>query len=89
MRLVIQSIITAIDNLDDKVSYAVNEIDETILKVDSFMQIYLQLDFMVQELREIVLKGSILYDHLQIQLNALSLLHFTPSVIQPFRLVKF
>ena len=87
-RNTIQSDITAIDNLDDKVSYAVNEIDEKILKVDNFMQIYLQLDFMVQELREIVLKGSILYDFLQIQLNALSLSHLTPSVIQPFRLAE-
>ena len=39
-------------------------------------------------LREIILKGSILYDHLQIQLNALSLSHLTPSVIQPFRLAQ-
>ena len=70
----------------DKLSRAINELDEKILKVDNFMQIYLHLDFMVQELCEIVLKGSVLYDHLQIQLSALSLSHLTPSVIQPFRL---
>lgn len=87
-RNTLQSIITAVDNLDDKLSLAINELDVKILKVDNFMQIYLHLDFMVQELREIVLKGSILYDHLQIQLNALSLSHLTPSVIQPFRLAE-
>ena len=87
-RNTLQSIITAVDNLDDQLSRAINELDEKILKVDNFMQIYLHLDFMVQELREIVLKGSVLYDHLQIQLNALSLSHLTPSVIQPFRLAE-
>ena len=74
--------------MDDKLSRAINELDEKILKVDNFMQIYLHLDFMVQELCEIVLKGSVLYNHLQIQLNALSLSHLTPSVIQPFRLAE-
>lgn len=87
-RNTIQALITAVDNLDDKLSHAINELDEKILRVDNFLQIYLHVDFMVQELREVVLKGSILYDHLQIQLNALSLSHLTPSVIQPFRLAE-
>ena len=87
-RNTLQQDITAVGSLDDKVAHAINEIDAKIVKIDSFMQIYLQLDFMVQELRELVLKGSILYDHLQIQLNALSLSHLTPSVVQPFRLAE-
>ena len=43
---------------------------------------------MVQELGEIVLICSIPYDHLQIQLNALSLSYLTTSAIQPFRLAE-
>lgn len=87
-RNTIQALITAVDNLDDKLSHAIIDLDEKILRIDNFVQIYLQVDFMVQELWEIVLKGSILYDHLQIQLNALSLSHLTPCVIQPFRLAE-
>ena len=51
--------------------------------------LYLHIDFMVQELREIVLKGSILYDLLQIQLNALSLSHLTQVLYNLFEWLKF
>ena len=59
-RNTLKSIITTVDNLDDKLSHSIDELDEKILKVDGFLKVYLHLDFMVQELREIVLKGSIL-----------------------------
>ena len=75
----IQSIITAVNGLDDKISSAINESDEKIWKLDNFLQVYLHLHFMVQELRKIVLKGSLLYDHLQIGLKTLPLSHLFPS----------
>ena len=87
-RNAIKAIITAVDNLDHKLGETLTKIEDKLARVDTFYQAYLHLDFTIQELREIVLKGSLLYDHLQIQLNALSLSHLTPSVIQPFELTK-
>ena len=47
------------------------------------MQLYLQLDSIVQEIRRTVWQANSNVEHVQLQLNMLSLKHLSQSVINP------
>ena len=59
-----------------------------IIEVEYFVQMYLQLESIIEEIRRTIRQASFYMEHLQLQLNMLSLGHLSPSVISPRDLQK-
>ena len=54
-----------------------------IVKLEEFVQVYLQLDIIVAQVKQMINNGKIYMEHLSAQLDMLSLGHVSPSTITP------
>ena len=59
-----------------------------IVKLEEFVQVYLQLDIIVAQVKLMINNGKIYMEHLSAQLDMLSLGHVSPSIITPKNLKK-
>ena len=56
-------------------------LEKQVVQLEEFVQLYLQLDLIIKEAKRTVNNAQMYMEHLQLQLNMLSLGHLSPSVI--------
>ena len=75
----------ALANLDAKIGNITQAWDKKVFQVGQF---YLQLDSIIQAISRTFCKSNSYVEHVQLQLNMLSLGHLSPSVITPRKFKK-
>ena len=86
-RQAINKIIGSLSLLDSKIGNITQALEREVFQVSQFIQLYLQLDYVIQAIRTIWRAGTYM-EHIQLQLNMLSLGHLSPAVITPRSLKK-
>ena len=74
--------------MDTKLGNITQALEREVFQVGQFVQLYLQLDSVIQAVRRTIWQAGSYPDHIQLQLNMLSLGHLSPSVITPRGLKK-
>ncbi len=87
-RQVINDLVQDVKLVDNKIQNVTRALERQITKLEHFIQLYLQLDLIVEELKQTTNKGMQYLQHLETQLNMLSLGHLSPSTITPNNLRK-
>ena len=62
--------------------------ESQIVRLEEFVQIYLQLDLIIEQVKRMITNGRMYLEHLSSQLDMLSLGHVSPSIITPENLKK-
>ena len=78
----LNKMIGSLANLDVKLGNITQALEKEVFQVGQFVQLYLQLDSIIQDTRTVQQVNSYM-EHVQLQLNMLSLGHPSPSVITP------
>ena len=78
--------IGSLANSDVKLDSITQTIEKEVFQVGLFVHLYLPLDSIIQVIRRTVWKAKSYVEHVQLQLNMLSLGHLSPSVITPISL---
>ena len=79
----LNKIIGSLLNLDVKLGNITQALEKEVFQVGQSLQLYLQLDSIIQAIRRTVWQANSYVEHVQLQLNMLSLGHLSPSVITP------
>ena len=87
-RQTLNKIIGSLTVLDTKLGNITQVPEREVFQVGQFVQLYLQLDAVIQAVRRTIWQAGSYLDHIQLQLNMLSLGHLSPSVITPRGLKK-
>ena len=74
--------------MDSKLDNVTQLLEKQIIGVEYFVQMYLQPESIIEEIRRTIRQASFYMEHLQLQLNMLYLGHLSPSVISPRDLSK-
>ena len=80
-RQALNKIIRSLANFDVKLCNITQALEKQVFQVGQFLQLYLQLDSITQAIRRIVWQANPFMEHVQLQLNVLSLGHLSQSVI--------
>ena len=81
-RQTFNKLIVSLENLDIKFGNITQALEKEVFRVGQFVQLYLKLDSIMQAIRTVWQANSYV-EHIQLQLNMLSLVHLSPSVITP------
>ena len=87
-RQAINKIIGSLSLLDSKIGNITQALEREVFQVSQFIQLYLQLDSVIQAIRRTIWQTVTYMEHIQLQLNMLSLGHLSPAVITPRGLKK-
>ena len=79
-RQAINKMIGSLSLLDSKIGNITQALEREIFQVSQFIQLYLQLDSVIQAIRTIWQAGTYM-EHIQLQVNMLSLGHLSLAVI--------
>ena len=82
-RQALKKIIGSLANLAVKLGNIIQALENEVFQVGQFVQLYLQLYSIIQAIRRTVQEVNSYMEHIQLQLNMLSLGHLSPSVITP------
>ena len=82
-RQALNKTIQTLANLDVKFGNITQALEKEVFQVEQFVQLYLQLDSIIQAIRRTVWQANSYVEHEKLQLNMLSLGHLSPSVITP------
>lgn len=82
-RQAINNIAKNLVSIDAKVYNLTRALKLEIKELEHFLQLYLQLDLVIEELKSTTSKAFAYMAHLQLQLNMLSLGHLSPAIISP------
>ena len=74
-------IIGSLANLDVKLGNITQTLEKVVSQIGQFVQLYLHLDSNIQAIRRTVWQANLYVEHVQLQLNMLSLGHLSPSLI--------
>ena len=75
-RQALNKIICSLANLDVKLGSITQAREKEVFQVGQFVQLYLQLNSIIQAIRGTVWQGNSYAENVQLQLNMLSLGHF-------------
>ena len=84
----INKIIGSLSLLDSKIGNIIQALEREVFQVSQFIQLYLQLDSVIQAIRRTIWQTGTYMEHIQLQFNMLSLCHLSPAVIMPRGLKK-
>lgn len=87
-RQTIMRLVSSVTWLDRKLENLVNESFRQIAENRYFMELYLKLDLVTFEIREMIQNSQVYLEHLKTQLNFLTLGHLTPTNIPPRKLLS-
>ena len=87
-RQTLNKIIGSLTVSDTKLGNITQALEREVFQVGQFVQLYLQLDPVIQAVRRTIWQAGSYLDHIQLQLNMLLLGHLSPSVITPRGLKK-
>ena len=77
----INKLSTSINNIQERIYNVSQVLEKQVVQLEEFVQLYLQLDLIIEEAKRTVNSAQMYMEHLQLQLNMLSLGHLSPSVI--------
>ena len=80
-RQAINKIIGSLSLLNSKIGNITQALESKVFQVSQFIQLYLQLDSVIQAKRRTIWRAGTYMEHIQLQLNMLSLGHLSPAVI--------
>ena len=87
-RQTLNKIIGSLAVLDTKLGNITQALEREVFQVGQFVQLSFQLDSVIQAVRRTIWQAGSYLDHIQLQLNMLSLGHLSPSAITPRGLKK-
>ena len=82
-RQAIYNLITDIAQIDERLNSVTEELSKQIQELEAFISTYLQIDVVVEEIKQVISRVMMYLEHLQLQLNMLSLGRLAPSAITP------
>ena len=82
-RQTINNLSRSINRINERIDDTTKMLQTEIIELEQFVQMYLQLDLVIEETKRTVSNAQKYMEHLQLQLNMLSLGHLSPSVITP------
>ena len=82
-RETLNKIIGSLANLDVKLGKITQAFEKEVFHLGQFVQLYLQLDSIIQAIRRKVWQANSYVEYVQLQLNMPSLGQLPPSVITP------
>ena len=82
-RQTINKLIVSLRVLNYKLKNITQDLEREVFQVGQLVQLYLQLDAIIQTARRTIGQANAYMEHLQLQLNMLSLGHLSPSIITP------
>ena len=85
-RQAIMDLVESVFKLDEKLEKLVGEIQRQISENKYFLEMYLKLDLIINEIKEMIQNAMFYLEHLQTQLNFLSLGKLTPICLSPANL---
>lgn len=85
-RQAIIDLITSLHGLDDKLEMLVSDIRKEIRETRYFIEMYLKLDLILAEIKDMLQNAMFYLEHLRTQLNFLALGKLNPSTISPSNL---
>ncbi|MEW8543129.1 MAG: hypothetical protein AB2693_06300, partial [Candidatus Thiodiazotropha sp.] len=83
-RQTINDILNSLSDMDRKMETITGALELQIHELSHFVQVYTQLDLVVEELKRFMLKGLFLIEHLKVQLSFMSLSKLSTSIVNPF-----
>lgn len=86
-RHAIMGLVTSVLRLDKKLENLVNELQRQISENKHFTEMYLKLDLIIGEIKDMVQNAMFYLEHLQTQLNFLALGKLNPSCLSPKNLL--
>ena len=85
-RQAVLELIKSLHKLDIKLNKAVEMLNKEIFGLKYFLEIYLQLDVIVEELKTMMQRAMFHLETLRMHLNLLSLNHLSPTTVSPSNL---
>ena len=82
-RQAVNNLITDIVQIDERLNSVTEELSKQIQELEAFISTYLQIDVVVEEIKQVISRVMMYLEHLQLQLNMLSLGRLAPSTITP------
>lgn len=82
-RQAINTLTKGLHSIDLKLDNITEAIEGQLKELETFVQLYVQLDLITGELRLLIQKAMFYAEHIKSQLNMLSLGHLSPSTITP------
>ena len=70
--------------MDRKIKNVTEALGKQIQEISYFIQLYSQLDLIVEELKRFVINGQFLVEHLRTQLSFMSFSRLSTSIVNPF-----
>ena len=71
----------SINNIQERINNVSQSLEKQVVQLEEFVQLYLELDLIIEEAKRTVNNAQMYMEHLQLQLNMHSLGHLSPSVI--------
>lgn len=87
-RQTINDILNSLTEMDRKMESITEALELQIHELSHFIQVYTQLDLVVEELKRFMLKGLFLIEHLKVQLSFMSLSKLSTSIVNPFEIKR-
>lgn len=82
-RHAINELIASVDEINEGLSNVTSVLANKLSELEEIMQAYSQMDMILAEVRMAINKGISFLEHLELQLNMLSLGHLSPTTIRP------
>ena len=85
-RQTLNLLVSGVGIISGQVANVTQMLDNRIVQLETLLPMYLQLDALVQEIKQSLQKALIYVEHLQLQSNMLSIGKLSPGVITPSKL---
>ena len=85
-RQTLNLIVSDMGAINEQIANVTQKLDNRIFQLETLLPMYLQLDGLVEEIKQSLQKALIYVEHLQLQLNMLSIGKLSPTIIFPLKL---
>ena len=82
----INELLSTLSDINNKIDNVTEEFNNQLKEVENFLQMYLKLDLIVQELKQTIQNAMIYLENLKIQVSMLSNEKLSPLIISPMKL---
>jgi len=82
----LNDVVKTLGQFDVRLKNFSESVNTQLIESNNFMITYFHLDLLVSEIRDLVMRANLLFEHLDSQLTAVSLGHLSPNLISPFNL---
>ena len=82
----VTGLIVALQQIDGKLSKLTAAIEKQVKELEHFIEMYLQLDLIIDEVKQMAQRAMFFLEILRLQLNLLSSGHLSPSIKSPTNL---